>query len=63
MISAKNGDGVDNLIKQLVNNMTSGNWLYPKDQLSDMPDRLLAEEITREKIFHFSLLILCYKRV
>ena len=53
MISAKNGDGVDNLIKYLVNNMPSGNWLYPKDQLSDMPDRLLAEEITREKIFHF----------
>ena len=31
--------------------MPEGPWLYPEDQLSDMPGRLLAAEITREKIY------------
>ncbi|MDH3229623.1 MAG: GTPase Era [Alphaproteobacteria bacterium] len=51
MISATTGDGVDDLMKLLVAGLPEGPWLYPEDQLSDMPERLLAAEITREKLF------------
>jgi GTPase len=51
MISALTGDGVPQLKKQLAGMMPEGPWLYPKDQISDAPLRLLAAEITREKLF------------
>ena len=51
MISALTGDGVDDLRKHIVDRLPAGPWLYPGDQLSDMPMRLLAAEITREKLF------------
>lgn len=51
MISATTGDGVDDLMKALVGRLPEGPWLYPEDQLSDMPERLLAAEVTREKLF------------
>jgi GTP-binding protein Era len=51
MISALNGDGVDDLRDTLVARMPAGPWLYPEDQLSDLPQRLLAAEITREKAY------------
>jgi len=51
MISAATGDGVDDLMDALVARLPEGPWLYPEDQLSDMPERLLAAEITREKLF------------
>ena len=51
MISAATGDGVDDLMDALVARLPEGSWLYPEDQLSDMPERLLAAEITREKLF------------
>ena len=51
MISATTGDGVDDLMSLLVARLPEGPWLYPEDQLSDMPERLLAAEITREKLF------------
>lgn len=51
MISALNGDGVDRLREKLGALMKPSPWLYPEDQLSDAPLRLLAAEITREKIF------------
>ena len=51
MISATTGDGVDDLVEALVARLPEGPWLYPEDQLSDMPERLLAAEITREKLF------------
>jgi len=51
MISATTGDGVDDLMTLLVAAVPEGPWLYPEDQLSDMPERLLAAEITREKLF------------
>lgn len=51
MISALNGDGVEDLRAFLAAKMPSGPWLYPEDQLSDVPQRLLAAEITREKLF------------
>jgi GTP-binding protein Era len=51
MISALTDDGVPYLKKQLGSMMPDGPWLYPEDQVSDAPLRLLAAEITREKLF------------
>ena len=51
MISALRGHGVEKLRQELGRLMPQGPWLYPEDQVSDMPLRLLAAEITREKIF------------
>ena len=51
MISALNGDGVDDLRRHLAGRMPEGPWHYPEDQLSDLPERLLAAEVTREKLF------------
>lgn len=51
MISATEGEGVDDLMAHLAARMPEGPWLYPEDQLSDMPQRLLAAEITREQLF------------
>ena len=51
MISAEKGDGVDDLFRHVAGLMPEGPWHYPEDQLSDMPQRLLAAEITREQIF------------
>ncbi|MDQ6703744.1 MAG: GTPase Era [Pseudomonadota bacterium] len=51
MISALRGHGVAKFKQELAALMPPGPWLYPEDQISDMPLRLLAAEITREKIF------------
>ena len=51
MISALKGSGVDDLLKGFARLVAKGPWLYPEDQVSDAPLRLLAAEITREKIF------------
>jgi len=51
MISALSGDGVDRLLKDITDRMPEGPWMFNEDQVSDMPLRLLAAEITREKIF------------
>ena len=51
MISALNGDGVDDLRGVLAERVPAGPWHYPEDQLSDMPLRLLAAEVTREQLF------------
>ena len=51
MISALTGNGVDDLRALLARRLPSGPWHFPEDQLSDMPMRLLAAEITREKLF------------
>ncbi len=51
MISALKGDGIDTLRRQLAAMMPGGPWLYPEDQISDAPLRMLAAEITREKIY------------
>ena len=51
MVSALNGDGVETLRRQLAALMPEGPWLYPEDQVSDAPLRMLAAEITREKIY------------
>jgi len=51
MISALNGDGMESLRGYLAKRMPPGPWLYPEDQISDMPMRLIAAEVTREKLF------------
>jgi len=51
MISALKGDGVEDLLNHLARRMPEGPWLYPEDQISDVPLRLMAAEITREKLF------------
>ncbi|WP_375695120.1 GTPase Era [Bartonella sp. AC90GZZY] len=51
MISALNGSGCKDLLHTLSNMMQEGPWYYPEDQISDMPMRHLAAEITREKLF------------
>jgi GTP-binding protein Era len=51
MISALAGDGIGELRRALAARMPPGPWHYPEDQLSDMPMRMMAAEITREKIY------------
>jgi len=51
MISAENGSGVADLKGRLGALMPQGPWLYPEDQTADLPVRLLAAEITREKLY------------
>lgn len=52
MISARNGSGIDDLMANLTARLPEGPWLFPEDQVSDMPERLLAAEITREKLYN-----------
>jgi len=51
MIAAETGDGVADVRSDLSHRMPEAPWLYPEDQLSDLPMRLLAAEVTREKLF------------
>jgi GTPase len=50
MISAEKGHGVDDLRKWLAGEVPEGPWLYPEDQIADLPMRMIAAEITREKL-------------
>jgi len=51
MISSMTGDGTADLADYLARAVPEGPWLFPEDQLTDLPQRLLAAEITREQIF------------
>ncbi len=50
MVSASSGVGVEDLAAHLVKAAPVGPWLFPEDQASDAPARLLASEVTREKL-------------
>ncbi len=50
MISGLKGDGVDQLADMLAARMPEGPYLFPEDQSADMPVRMLAAEVTREKL-------------
>ncbi len=52
IVSALNGEGCDELLAAVARELPAGPWLFPEDQLSDLSDRALAAEITREQIFH-----------
>lgn len=51
MVSALTGDGVEDLKNAVLTRLPEGPWLYPDDQISDLPSRMLAAEATREKLF------------
>jgi len=51
LISALTGDGVDDLRAYLAEAMPPGPWLYPEDQIADAPLRIMAAEVTREKVY------------
>ncbi len=51
MISASTGDHIDDLAEALAKAMPESPWLYPEDQIADLSERLLAAEVTREKLF------------
>ncbi|MBV8615983.1 MAG: GTPase Era [Acetobacteraceae bacterium] len=51
MVSALTGDGLDRLTDALAAAMPPGPFLYPPDDLTDLPDRLLAAEVVREQVF------------
>lgn len=50
MISAEKGHGVDTLKTWLAESLPEGPWLYPEDQIADLPMRMIAAEMTREKL-------------
>ena len=50
MISAERGHGVNALREWLADALPQGPWLYPEDQIADLPMRVIAAEITREKL-------------
>ncbi|MEL6168332.1 MAG: GTPase Era [Pseudomonadota bacterium] len=50
MISAEKGYGVTDLRQWLATKLPEGPWLYPEDQIADLPMRMIAAEITREKL-------------
>lgn len=51
MVAAQRGDGVKDILSYLASTMPQGDWLYPEDEVTDMPERMLAAEITREQCF------------
>jgi len=51
MISAETGDGVEDLMGEVVAQLPEGPYHFPEDQLTDLPARLLAAEVTREHLF------------
>ncbi|MEL0112392.1 MAG: GTPase Era, partial [Rickettsiales bacterium] len=51
MVSALKGDGVSDIMDKLVGLLPPGPWMFPEDQLSDLPQRLMAAEVTREYLF------------
>jgi GTP-binding protein Era len=50
MISAERGYGVDDLREWLASELPEGPWFYPEDQIADLPMRMIAAEMTREKL-------------
>jgi len=51
MVSALNGDGCADFMNYLTKNLPAGPFMYPEDQISDLPLRILAAEVTREKLY------------
>jgi len=51
MVAAKNGDGVADVLEFFTTHLPQGPWHYPADEITDLPQRLMAAEITREKLY------------
>ncbi|MES2710660.1 MAG: GTPase Era [Pseudomonadota bacterium] len=54
MVSAEKGRGLDKLLETMADAMPPGPWLFPEDELSDLPNRMLAAEIVREQILRLT---------
>jgi GTP-binding protein Era len=52
MISAEKGDGTEDLLRHCAAKLPQGPWHFPEDEVSDMPQLMLATEITREQLFN-----------
>lgn len=52
MISALKQQGLKDVLNGLAEDLPEGEWIYDEDQMTTMPMRMLAAEMTREKIFH-----------
>jgi GTP-binding protein Era len=52
MIAAKHDDGLDDLKEKLLAALPEGTWHYPEDHLTDLSERLIAAELTREQLYH-----------
>ena len=50
MVSAEKGDGLDRLLAAMTAAVPPGPWLFPEDELSDLPNRMLVAEIVREQV-------------
>ena len=50
MVSAEKGGGLDRLLERLADAMPPGPFLFPEDELTDLPNRMLAAEIVREQV-------------
>jgi len=51
IVSALEGDGCDDLLNAMADSLPEGPWLFPEDQLSDLSQRAMAAELTREQLF------------
>lgn len=51
MVSALKGEGLPEILSYCAEKIPAGPWLYPEDQVADIPSRLFAAEITREKVY------------
>lgn len=51
MICALNGDGIDDMMKTIESHLPESEWLYPDDEITNMPTRIWAAELTREKLY------------
>ncbi len=54
MLSATKGDGIDLMLQAMAVEAPAGPWLFPEDELSDLPNRMLAAEIVREHILRLT---------
>ena len=52
MISAEKGDGTEDMLRHCAKALPEGPWHFPEDEVSDMPQLMLAAEITREQLFN-----------
>ncbi|UNM06224.1 MAG: GTPase Era [Holosporaceae bacterium] len=52
MVSSKKKEGVDRLVSFMKKNMPDGAWVYPEDQLTNLSERFLTAELTREVLLH-----------
>jgi GTP-binding protein Era len=51
MVSALTGDGIQDILDWCAKNIPQGDWVFDDDEITTMPSKLMAAEITREKIY------------